>query len=498
MAGKLGLKLAAGAAVLCLIGAGAAVYSSSADTLSDYQKRQQELDSEAAHYQEIIDETASNIAQREEYKQALIDKIVVLDEQINSGRDQIESLDSEIDALQSEIDDAREQIQGRLDKLKQRLRTLYVSGDTTSLEIILGAKDFDEFLDKYELVTFISKSDQKLIDSLKEDIEEINAKKEELKDKKTELTNEQTALDDRLQEMNTLSSENEKLLGDLYEENSGAQDHLDETNEEMKKIDDQIKAYFSDKKKQEETAKKASEARRKIAEQSASSAVSSKAASSKEASSVTASSEAETSSAGTSGEYETSSRETESEYEYEDDSDYEDESFPEESEPESSRAESRSESKPEPEPEPEPSTGGYVWPVPGHYELSSVWNEDRETYNHGAIDISDWDIMNAPVVAAESGVVVLFNDECDHNYAKEGSCGCGGGYGKFIMIDHGNGKATLYAHLSSVAINDGDYVQKGQLIGYVGTTGWSTGPHLHFETRLDGEKYNPMTEYPNI
>ena len=78
------------------------------------------------------------------------------------------------------------------------------------------------------------------------------------------------------------------------------------------------------------------------------------------------------------------------------------------------------------------------------------------------------------------------------------SCGCGGGYGNYIMIDHGNGYSTLYAHLSSLAVSTGQTVRKGQVIGYVGTTGHSTGPHLHFETRYMGEKYDPLLEFPQF
>ena len=63
------------------------------------------------------------------------------------------------------------------------------------------------------------------------------------------------------------------------------------------------------------------------------------------------------------------------------------------------------------------------------------------------------------------------------------------------MIDHGDGKMTVYAHLSSVLVEPGQQVRRGQVIGFVGSTGRSTGPHLHFETRYFGVKYNPMTEY---
>ncbi len=61
-------------------------------------------------------------------------------------------------------------------------------------------------------------------------------------------------------------------------------------------------------------------------------------------------------------------------------------------------------------------------------------------------------------------------------------------------MSHGNGKETIYAHLTSVCVSPGESVSQGQVIGYVGTTGYSTGPHLHFECRYNGVKYNPMNE----
>jgi murein DD-endopeptidase MepM/ murein hydrolase activator NlpD len=67
-----------------------------------------------------------------------------------------------------------------------------------------------------------------------------------------------------------------------------------------------------------------------------------------------------------------------------------------------------------------------------------------------------------------------------------------GGYGKVVIVSHGKGMATLYAHLCKVATNVGDNVSKGDVIGYEGTTGFSTGPHLHFEVRYNGVPNNPM------
>lgn len=128
--------------------------------------------------------------------------------------------------------------------------------------------------------------------------------------------------------------------------------------------------------------------------------------------------------------------------------------------------------------------GDYAWPVPGFTRLSSVFNELRGTRRHGGIDIAGAGIYGARVVSAADGVVIKTN-----------TSGWGGGYGLFVIIDHGNGRSTLYAHLSGVAVSPGQKVSKGQVIGYVGNTGRSTGPHLHYEARRNGVKYDPMTEY---
>ena len=67
-----------------------------------------------------------------------------------------------------------------------------------------------------------------------------------------------------------------------------------------------------------------------------------------------------------------------------------------------------------------------------------------------------------------------------------------GGYGYAVVIDHGNGMSTLYAHNSEVAVSEGQDVGKGQVVAYAGSTGNSTGPHVHFEVRISGDPVDPM------
>jgi murein DD-endopeptidase MepM/ murein hydrolase activator NlpD len=72
------------------------------------------------------------------------------------------------------------------------------------------------------------------------------------------------------------------------------------------------------------------------------------------------------------------------------------------------------------------------------------------------------------------------------------SAGWAGGYGRMVEVNHGNGLSTRYGHLSQIDVKVGDYVKIGQVIGEVGSTGRSTGPHLHYETRIDGEAVDPQ------
>lgn len=121
-------------------------------------------------------------------------------------------------------------------------------------------------------------------------------------------------------------------------------------------------------------------------------------------------------------------------------------------------------------------SGNYFWPVAGGY-ISAYMGDGR---GHKGIDIAA--PYGTPIYAADSGTVT------------KSSTGWNGGYGNMITISHNDGNVTVYAHQSSLAVSYGDYVVAGQLIGYVGCTGDSSGNHLHFEVKYNGQ-YNNPTDY---
>lgn len=125
--------------------------------------------------------------------------------------------------------------------------------------------------------------------------------------------------------------------------------------------------------------------------------------------------------------------------------------------------------------------GQFSWPVPGSQRITSQYGyRIHPVYKtkkfHSGIDIGAGYGLN--IVAAADGVVTL--------------AATNGGYGKCIVINHGSGITTLYGHCSSLLVSSGESVSKGQVIAKVGSTGVSTGPHLHFEVRINGATTNPL------
>ena len=388
------------------------------------ENRRQELQAESERYQQILEKTKENIADQEEYVNALVNKVQVLDDKIELSHRSINELNEKIQDKQADIDTANKNIENQMNTLRTRLRNIYMAGNATDLEIIFGAKSFSDFLDKMELVEALSEYDNNLINSIQGDLENISKEKAELEKDMDSLEAEEANLQSDQAELNKILEENKELLAGLYKASDKATNELESGALESEEIEKAIADYYAEKARLE--AERAEQEKQNNI--------------------------ANGSSGGNSG---SSSIHDELEI----------------------------------------SPSGFVWPCPGFYYLTSEWNEDRGSYNHGAIDIADSGIMGADVVAAKDGIVIDSYNGCYHNWGKDGSCGCGGGYGNYVMIAHDGGKMTVYGHLSTTMVYTGQKVYQGQVIGFVGSTGHSTGPHLHFETRLNGIKYNPMTEY---
>lgn len=125
-------------------------------------------------------------------------------------------------------------------------------------------------------------------------------------------------------------------------------------------------------------------------------------------------------------------------------------------------------------------TGELLWPLPGKAPGGRTGSRIHPIYGYRSCHTGD-DISassGTPIHAAAAGTVILVSS--------------GGAYGNNVLISHSDGLSTMYAHQSRVAVQEGQLTAKGDVIGYVGSTGYSTGPHLHFEIHVNGTPYEPM------
>ena len=139
-----------------------------------------------------------------------------------------------------------------------------------------------------------------------------------------------------------------------------------------------------------------------------------------------------------------------------------------------------------------PPAGGWQWPLPSaNLKLTSAFGfrmhpVDHVPHSHTGVDVAA--STGTPISATRGGPVIL----------SEYGTGVNWSYGNFVVIDHGDGTTTLYAHMSSRAVSEGELVQQGQTIGYVGTTGNVKGAHLHFEVRVNGQRTDPEGYYTGL
>lgn len=134
-------------------------------------------------------------------------------------------------------------------------------------------------------------------------------------------------------------------------------------------------------------------------------------------------------------------------------------------------------------------TGTFIWPVPCSTRVTSRYGNriDPFTYEeryHSGIDIDGYGNAGNNIVAADGGTVITASFD--------------GGYGNYVIIDHGNSVQTLYAHMSGIAVTKGSWVEQGQVIGYLGDSGRATGVHCHFEVFVNGGRTDPAAYFSGL
>lgn len=433
-------KLSAALAILML--SSQPVLASSLEAArSEAVQKKNSIRSNMAGTQSMISQTRSQVV-------TVQAEILALDAQITQVNIKIDQLNGEMQKLQAEIAQTKAELEAAKAELLEkknlyakRLRAMYIANDRGYLDILLDSTDATSIIGNARMIRSIATSDRELID-------EINAKVKEIEEKQALLAEQEKQLAQKQEqariERSNLEAANAKKTGymnSLMSNLSAYEAQYDAMLRESDAIESQIANLdlSIQKAKEEESAR--------IAKQRAAAAEArrEKEAAARKASRSTGRT-ASTRSASVN-------------------------SAPAVSDEVVSYGEKAT---------PEAKTGELYWPVPGHHRITSPFGYRihpilKYRKLHTGVDIGAPN--GTPVVSAASGTVIASRFMS--------------GYGNCIMIDHG-GKVTVYAHLSSRAVSPGQSVSAGETIGYVGSTGMSTGAHLHFEVRVNGAVQNPL------
>ncbi len=440
----------------------------SAKTIPEIQEERKQNEEKIAEYEKQISELGESMSSEQAFQQSLAEQISLIQENISLLNQELEKLSNDIKRTSDNIDfldysiiERQKQIDESIELFKKRLCTMYISGDNDNMiSVLLGSVSFYDMMTRVKVVNNMAEYDEKLINTILSDIDNLE------KDRK-DLEAEKQSLEAKLSEQKTKKAEKTAEIQSLNEKMAQSQAIVEQINAQQTKIQnskkdaEQLRADFDRQEQeiQEEIRRKAEEAQKR---------------------------------------YEEEQRRKQEELRRK----QEEELLRQQQEQQLQKEEQErlyqqwleQQVPPQNESVPitPPSEQPYVWPVPNFYYVISSYG-DRDGLQHRGIDISDAGIDGATICAVRDGIVIAVNNSCEHNYGKpEGSCGCGGDFGNYVIISHDGTYSTVYGHMAHATVSVGDYVQQGQTIGTVGSTGWSTGPHLHFELRVDGIDTNPL------
>lgn len=365
---------------------------SAADSLSEIQQKQKEIQKKLDQAKSDLNSVNKQIGAEKQKQEALDNQISLNQQKINILQQSISAMNADIEDKNNQIAQKEEDIQNKeleitdtYEAFKKRMRAMYMAGENSSLEMLLSAESFSDFLTNAEMMKAISAHDQQLVDDLR-------TQKAAIEEEKAGIEQDKAAIEQRKQEIIIQREDIKATQSELEQAYAQSEDAMQDY--------DALKDQY-------ENNRDAALAEEKAVEQELQNWYKTHSSSSSDGS--TANSQ-------------------------------------------------------------------FIWPLPGYSRISSPYGSRWGGF-HTGMDITGGGVFGASIVAAASGTVI----QSTSHYS----------YGNYVIIDHGGGYSTLYAHASQLLVSVGQKVEQGQTIAKVGSTGNSTGPHLHFEVRVNGQHKNP-------
>ncbi len=374
-----------------------------AATESELRSEIAKIQNEQKQLKSQISSLKSDKAKQQQLKTALEKQMSLAQKEIDLCNQEINLINSKIAENNAEIEKKNAEIEADKLAFKKRLRAIYMSRSNSSVQILMGADDFSQFLQLSQLTSSVSARDKLIIEKIVAAIEALESKQVENNKLLEQQKSVKATITAKQNDLKSQSNEIQAVISKISKEQNAAQSEMDKNTKELAEMQKELTAILN------------------------------------------------SANSGTNVVYD---------------------------------------------------GGQFLWPTPTITRITSYFGPRWGT-NHNGIDISNGG-YGAKIVAIADGVVTRSVKHCTHNYRKSSDCcgisGQGKGYGNHVVIDHGrgtNGKTygAYYAHMSSVTVSAGQTVKKGQTIGYVGCTGFSTGPHLHFGLIVNGSWVNPMNYY---
>lgn len=447
------LKKLTGLALAVILAAQPVSYAR-ANSLEEAQQEKEKLEDALDDAQELIESLKGS-------KSNIEDKVTKLDAQLTKISTDISNLESQLEDKNLEISDtakvlkeAQKDAKAQYETMKLRIQYMYENRDRSYVEQILSARSISDVLNAVEYISQITRYDRQML-------EKYQKTQATVKDAKTALEQEKA----ELQQMQAQVEENRQAVSVLL---TAKESELTAVDQDIKEANSQVDVFEAELIAQEEViaqiraAEEAKKAAREKAEAEAKARAEAQAKAAAEAAAAQAQEQAGTE---------------------EPEGTEEQESTQEPQEPQEGDSEiSAPETVPEPEPIPEDTYNGgaFLWPCPASTRITSDYgNRESPTAgassNHKGIDIGA--PYGSDIVAAADGEVIF--------------AGYSNGGGNYVMIDHGGSLYTVYMHASSLCVSKGDKVTRGQTVAKVGSTGISTGNHLHFGVSLNGGYVSP-------